>query len=79
MIKAEITRQLGISRAYVTMVCNGKRKWTDDFVNKLRSLELEPSQLVNKLNVNGTSNRTIEFYRTYLTLAKGILYPGVTG
>ncbi len=28
---------------------------------------------------DGLSPRTIDFYRTYLTLAKGILYPGVTG
>ncbi|MFC2032714.1 hypothetical protein ACFLUS_05100 [Chloroflexota bacterium] len=27
---------------------------------------------------DGLSPRTIEFYRTYLTLAKDILYPGIT-
>jgi transcriptional regulator with XRE-family HTH domain len=36
--KAEIARQLGVSRAYVTMLCNGKRKASDDLVLRIKGL-----------------------------------------
>ena len=36
--KAEIARQLGVSRAYVTMLCNGKRKASDDLTLKIKGL-----------------------------------------
>jgi len=48
--KAELARQLGVSRAYITMIANGKRKPSQDIVNRLQGLG------VNKLNVNRTSN-----------------------
>ncbi len=38
--KAEIARQLGVSRAYVTMLANGKRKPTREIVNKLDSINV---------------------------------------
>ncbi len=36
--KAELARQLGVSRAYVTMLANEKRKPSEEIVNKLREL-----------------------------------------
>jgi transcriptional regulator with XRE-family HTH domain len=36
--KAEIARQLGVSRAYVTMLCNGKKKASDDLILKIKGL-----------------------------------------
>ncbi|MCJ7792239.1 MAG: helix-turn-helix transcriptional regulator [Dehalococcoidia bacterium] len=48
--KAELARQLGVSRAYITMIANGTRKPSQDIVNKLQGLG------VNKLNVKRTSN-----------------------
>ncbi len=48
--KAELARQLGVARAYITMIANGKRKPSQDIVNKLQGLG------VNNLNVNRTSN-----------------------
>ena len=35
---SELARQLGVSRAYVTMLVNGKRKASKEIVNKLHSL-----------------------------------------
>jgi transcriptional regulator with XRE-family HTH domain len=36
--KAELARQLGVSRAYITMLCNGKRMPSKEIVNKLHML-----------------------------------------
>ena len=44
--KAELARKLGISRAYVTMLCNGKRKLNKDLVNKLGNLGVTLNQQV---------------------------------
>ena len=52
MNKAELARQLGVSRAYITMIANGKRKPSEDIVNKLNSLSLETNQIVNKSEAN---------------------------
>jgi transcriptional regulator with XRE-family HTH domain len=38
MTKAELARHLGISRAYVTTLANGKRRPTHKIINKLREL-----------------------------------------
>jgi transcriptional regulator with XRE-family HTH domain len=38
--KAELASQLGVSRAYVTMLCSGRRKWTDELTNKLNGLKV---------------------------------------
>jgi len=38
MTKAELARQLGVSRAYITMLVNRKRKPTTEIVNKLKRL-----------------------------------------
>ena len=50
--KSELARQLGVSRAYVTMIANGKRKPSEDIVNKLNSLSFETNQIVNKTEAN---------------------------
>jgi len=36
--EAELARQLGVSRAYVTMLGNGRRKPSKEVVNKKRKL-----------------------------------------
>ena len=44
--KAELARQLGVSRAYVTMIANGKRKPSEDIVNKVEANSLTLNQQV---------------------------------
>ena len=43
MNKAELARQLGVSRAYVTMLASGKRKPSQEIVNKIRELAVNNS------------------------------------
>lgn len=50
--KSDIARELGVSRAYVTMIANGKRKPSPDIVNKMESLGFTTKQTVNKSNTN---------------------------
>ena len=42
--KAELARQLGVSRAYITMLSNGKRKPSKNIVNKLETLGMTFNQ-----------------------------------
>jgi len=77
--KAELARQLGVSRAYITMIANGRRKPSQDIVNKLNSLSFETNQIVNKTEANSlTLNQQVQgsspwrltiYYRYVLTLA----------
>ena len=68
--KAELARQLGVSRAYITMIANGKRKPSQDIVNKLNSLSFETNQIVNKSEANlVTLNQQVQGSRPWrLTL-----------
>ena len=50
MSKSELAAELGVSRAYISMIASGKRKPSQEFVNKLERVA------VNELNVEGTSN-----------------------
>ena len=43
--KAELAREIGVSRAYVTMLANGKRKPSQEVVNKLHSLGVNISDM----------------------------------
>ena len=47
--KAQLAKELGVSRAYITMVANGKRKPSQNFVNKLNRLNVN----ISYLNMNG--------------------------
>jgi transcriptional regulator with XRE-family HTH domain len=38
--RAELARELGVSRTYVTLLCQGKRQLTLKLVNKLAKLQL---------------------------------------
>ena len=38
--KAELARQLGVSKAYITMLCNGERKASQQLVNRIQTLEV---------------------------------------
>ena len=38
--RAELARELGVSRTYVTLLCQGKRKPSRKLVNKLAKLQL---------------------------------------
>jgi len=59
--RAELARQLGVSRAYVTMIANGKRKPSEDIVNKLNSLSFDTNQIVNNTEANSlTLNQQVE-------------------
>jgi transcriptional regulator with XRE-family HTH domain len=59
MTKAEIARQLGVSRAYITMITNGKRKPSQDIVNKVNSLSVNKQlQKYNPKSCSSTSSDT---------------------
>ena len=47
MNKAELARQLGVSRTYITLLANGKRKPSKSLVDKLAQLKLTPNAVVN--------------------------------
>lgn len=47
MSKAEIARQLGVSRTYVTLLAQGKRKPSKKIVDKLTRLKLTANLSVN--------------------------------
>jgi transcriptional regulator with XRE-family HTH domain len=47
MNKAELARQLGVSRAYVTMMCNGTKKPSQEMLTRIESLGA--GHLVNKV------------------------------
>ncbi len=46
--KAELARRLGVSRTYVTLLCNGKRKPSQKMVDKLAELGLTADLTVNR-------------------------------
>jgi transcriptional regulator with XRE-family HTH domain len=48
--KAQLARELGVSRAYITMIANGKRKPSQSIVDKL-----------NRLCVNNVNNFEFEY------------------
>jgi transcriptional regulator with XRE-family HTH domain len=49
--RAELARQLGVSRAYVTMLCNGNRKPSKRIVNKLHSMDVNNSDTMSGLKI----------------------------
>jgi transcriptional regulator with XRE-family HTH domain len=42
MTIAELARQLGVSRTYITLLCNGRRKPSQQIVNKLNQMMFTP-------------------------------------
>ena len=59
MNKADLARQLGVSRTYITLLFNGKRKPSQQLVNKISQLRLTHSdsngplaQLAEQLTLN---------------------------
>ena len=57
--KAELARQLGVSRAYLTMLANGKRKPSEEVVNKIRKL------VVNNPNYNISSLTLVSSFAAF--------------
>jgi transcriptional regulator with XRE-family HTH domain len=57
--KAELARQLGVSRAYVTMLANGRRKSSQKIVGKLRELA------VNNPNYNISSLTLVSSFAAF--------------
>jgi DNA-binding XRE family transcriptional regulator len=49
MTQVEIAKELGVSRTYVTMLMNGKRKPSKAIVNKMKLMDVN----IPKLNING--------------------------
>ena len=47
MTKAELARQLGVSRAYITMICSGKKKPSQKMLAKMKAIMSQ--QVVNNL------------------------------
>ncbi len=57
--KVELARQLGVSRAYITMITNGKRKPSEDIVNKLNGLGVNKQlQISNPKSCSSASSDT---------------------
>ena len=50
LTKAEIARQLGVSRAYVTLLLNGQRKPSKRIVNKMAKFSYDLERLVTEMN-----------------------------
>jgi transcriptional regulator with XRE-family HTH domain len=50
--KADLAEEMGVSRAYITMIANGTRKPSAEFVNKMESLGFTMSVNVNNLDSN---------------------------
>ena len=46
MKQVEIAKTLGVSKAYVTMLMNGKRKPSKQIVNKLKLMDVNISKLI---------------------------------
>jgi len=51
---SDIAAELGVSRAYISMIASGKRKPSKDFVNKLEDLGVTA-----KLNVNNSDTNSL--------------------
>ena len=47
MTQAELSKKLGVSKAYISMVLNGKKKPSKKLVSRLRELGIEVNSLVN--------------------------------
>ena len=57
--KAELARQLGVSRAYITMIANGKRKPSEDIVNKMSGLDVNKQlQISNPKSCSSANSDT---------------------
>jgi transcriptional regulator with XRE-family HTH domain len=54
--KAELARELGVSRTYITLLCQGKRKPSPKLANKLTKL-----QLAGILNVDLKAHEHLTF------------------
>ncbi|MFC1987175.1 helix-turn-helix domain-containing protein [Chloroflexota bacterium] len=73
--KAELARHIGVSRAYVTMLFNGKRSPTEEIVNKLHALGVTLNQ-----QVTGSIpvRLTLDFWNSFLEFYRAQLYPSLT-
>ena len=60
--KAELARQLGVSRTYVTLLTQGKRQPSQQLANKIKQLQL-------------TAKLPVEFRLTNALVGKGGLEP----
>ncbi len=58
--KAQLARELGVSRAYITMIANGKRKPSKKLVNKLGNI------FVNKIGLSVERETRLELATTCL-------------
>ena len=48
MLKAELARQLGVSRTYITLLAQGKKKPSKNMVDRLAALGLTANLTANK-------------------------------
>jgi transcriptional regulator with XRE-family HTH domain len=55
MTKAELARQLGVNRAYVTMICSGKKKPSQEMLAKMRFIMSQ--KVVNNLVNNSAASQ----------------------
>jgi transcriptional regulator with XRE-family HTH domain len=73
--KAELARRLKVSRAYVTMLCNGKRNLSKKLQKKVNKLGLTNSlKNLNGVQVAGGSNPPTPTSKTTLQKRNLILY-----
>ncbi len=63
---SDVAKELGVSRAYISMVASGKRKPGKDFVNKLESLGVTLKLNVNNSDTNApTLNQQVQSSRLW--------------
>ena len=57
--KAQLARELGVSRAYITMIANGKRKPSRNLIGRIGSLDVNKQhQILNPKSCSSASSDT---------------------
>lgn len=72
MNKAQLAKELGVSRAYVTMLSNGKREPSRAIVNKLKALGVNNLANISDMESYGTPGESRTHGRL---LRRQSLYP----
>jgi len=69
ILKAELSRQLGLSRTYITLLAQGKRKPSRDMVDRLAALGLTSDLIANKcIPEHTTFNSVLMMYRHFKSI-----------
>jgi len=75
--KSAIAKELGVSRAYITMLCNGKRKASDDLILKIKGLTVNKKLRTSVPKSCSSANSDTSPYPETLTILPLCLIPGL--